>query len=431
MASTVALLGINFYIYRRYEIFKIGSYQTCVIRISYWKTHYDDGQSEYVGVCRVQLSVYGGYGSTLGSSRFNAKPSPDATNCNINRESEEWNERQIVSECVWLGSMCMNVSVGRETLFTVIFSTDVFVILLFWLIMWFFHLHWGSLGSAERTGEESRKERWNRTFLSCETPTTKGLLLKFFVSSSSSWHCPKLYKNALYRAKYVHFQKKHWEFIPELPPSLFSSSTLMSHSILSISLPPLAWVWGWTEFLEAFTNHEQFKGRRKGMENQSAQEKERNMSAREERKWCLKDFELHLIHSVHLILCRVVLCAASLEKLRTIATHDCRAQPAAASCYCLWAWLSLCISNVHLKAQWKQIEWICCGQRNVCVCVCVWMTDYTERERERERERRNGDFRGGEVMLTLSCCQMQGVESEEGVMKKKRERERFGAHCLL
>jgi len=192
----------------------------------------------------------------------------------------------------------------------------------------------------------------------------------------------------------------------------------MSHSILSISLPPLAWVWGWTEFLEAFTNHEQFKGRRKGMENQSAQEKERNMRAREERKLCLKDFELHLIHSVHLILCRVVLWAASLEKLRTIAAHDCRAQPAAASCYCLWAWLSLCISNVHLKAQWKQIEWICCGQRNVCVCVCVWMTDYTE------RERRNGDFRGGEVMLTLSCCQMQGVESEEGVMKKK---EREGA----
>lgn len=34
---------------------------------------------------------------------------------------EEWNERQIVAECVWLGSMRMNVSVGRETLFTVIF----------------------------------------------------------------------------------------------------------------------------------------------------------------------------------------------------------------------------------------------------------------------------------------------------------------------
>lgn len=54
------------------------------------------------------------------------------------------------------------------------FFTDVFVILLFWLIVWFFHLHWGSLGSAERMGEESRKERWNRTFLSCETPTTNG-----------------------------------------------------------------------------------------------------------------------------------------------------------------------------------------------------------------------------------------------------------------
>ncbi len=53
-----------------------------------------------MGVCRVQLSVYGGYGSTLGGSRCNAKPNPDATSCNINRGSEEWNERQIEDECV-------------------------------------------------------------------------------------------------------------------------------------------------------------------------------------------------------------------------------------------------------------------------------------------------------------------------------------------
>lgn len=48
--------------------------------------------------------------------------------------------------------------------------------------------------------------------------------------------------------------------------------------------------------------------------------------------------------------------------------------------------------------------------------VWVWITGRTEGER-----RRNGNFRGGEVVLTLTCCQAQGVESEGGMKKKERE----------
>lgn len=52
------------------------------------------------------------------------------------------------------------------------------------------------------------------------------------------------------------------------------------------------------------------------------------------------------------------------------------------------------------------------------MCVCLDDRLYGEREKER---RRNENVRGGEAMLTLSCCQTQGVESEEGLMKKERE----------
>lgn len=314
------------------------------------------------------------------------------------------------------------------------FFTDVFVILLFWLIVCFFHLHWGSLGSAERMGEESRKERWNRTFLSCETPTTNGC----FWNSLSPVVPHDIVLNFTYTralctltvlSNICSFPKETQRIHSWAPslPFLFINP-YVSFYFLNLSPPfglslRLDRVPGGLYESWAIQGEEESHGK-----SERAREREKYESARGE-KMMSEEFRIALnphrpSDSLPRRSPRLPLCSVSPEKLRTIA----RARSAAASCYCLWAWLSLCISSVHLKAQWKQIEWICCGQRNVCVCVCVWMTDYTEREKER---RRNGNFRGGEAMLTLSCCQTQGVESEEGVMKKKRERERCGVHCLL
>ncbi len=46
----------------------------------------------------------------------------------------------------------------------------------------------------------------------------------------------------------------------------------------------------------------------------------------------------------------------------------------------------------------------------MCVCVCLDHRIYGEKEKGR---RRNGNFRGGETVLTLSCCQMQGWKVKE------------------
>lgn len=157
-----------------------------------------------------------------------------------------------------------------------------------------------------------------------------------------------------------------------------------------------------------------------------ASKRERNMRALEERKWCLKNFELHLIHAVHLILSRVLVPDFLSAPVAGEAARDCRVRSAAGSCYCLWAWLSLCISNVHLKAQWKQIGWICCGQRNLCVCL----DDRLYGESERRREEGTRMLEEGRLCWPCPVARRRGWKVKKEWWRK-REREQCGARCLL
>lgn len=195
------------------------------------------------------------------------------------------------------------------------FLRDVSVILLFRLTMW--SSLWSLLGSLEREWvRKDRKERWNHTFLSCETPTTNGC---FWNSSSAVVpHDIYLWEKASHIQYSKHTRLSNTSVLfpretenswaPALP--FFSSSTLASHSIFSISPPVglslsldgvpggLCESWAIQGEEERHGKSERERGKREIWER---------AWEREGRKWCLKNSELHLIHIVHLILSRVVL----------------------------------------------------------------------------------------------------------------------------
>lgn len=275
---------------------------------------------------------------------------------------------------------------------------------------------------------KDRRERWNHTFFSCETPTTNGCFW-----NSSSPLVPYLtlpirgrlvqHKHTILSNISVHFQKKQNSWAPALL-FLFISPYV---SFYFLNLAPL-----WLEFEVGQSSWRPLwimsnpRGGEKAWKKRASEE--RNMSVREGRKWWLKNVQIALNpHRPIDSQPRPFSQTSSSLHVDGETAHDCCVGSAAGSCYCLWAWLSLCISNVHLKAQWKQIGWLCCGQRNVCVCVCL--DDRLYGERERRGEEGMGILEEGRLCWPCPVARCRGWKVKE--RWRKRESQRCGAYCLL